>query len=421
MKKYLLLLLALSFTTSAFSITLQPKIMEAYKAQNYFLLKQYLKTEKLEDQERLFISAMVSNAFCGNDQSIQEIKKYVATYPNEYSDSLYIGLLQVQLDNYVKLSDYSSAAEINRLIIEKAHETLKKDELTELKNSERIWTALSGSGKQKVITTANEPIAFSRDIANLINIEVKCDTVVQDAIFDTGANLSVIVESLAQKIGLKIVGDSIKVKTVTGLEIYGKVAVAPQIQIGGIIVKNAVFLVFPDEALSFGGAYQIKMVIGFPIIKGLGQIEFDLKDQVIRLTNNEFDIESNMFLDGLMPIINVHFENESLLFTFDSGAKATVFYDSFTNILKKHPEYKFIADSVQMGGAGGIMTKQVYRLDSLNVKVLDKEIALGKCFIMKESIKELEENRQGNLGQDVISSGKGFVMDFNKMIFKILD
>ncbi len=422
MKKTPLVLFLFVFVLSCslHAITFPEKTMKAYKQHNIFTLKKYLSSESYSDDQKLFLSAMINNAFCKNDISSAEIDKYVNTFAAEYSDTLFVELLETQLDNYVKLNEYGKAAGVVEKILANSTAALKEKDIKDLKNSLNIWKALAGVKKQEVICD-NAGLGFTRDIANLINIEVECGAVKQNAVFDTGANLSVIVESLAGKMNIKPLGDSIIVKAATGTEVNAKIGVAEELKINNIIVKNALFLIFPDEALSFGTFYKINMIIGFPIIRDMGQVIFDLKDNMIYVTKRELTEEGNMFLFGLMPIIKVNFENEELLFSFDSGAKATHFNKIFLETAANYPQYKIIEDSVKIGSAGGIHDKKVKKIEQVKVKILEKEVTLKDVNILKEDLIDLAETTHGNLGQDAISSGKGFIMDFRKMIFKILD
>lgn len=420
MKKILLLLFIIIGSGLIHAITFPEKTMTAYKQHDIFTLQKYLAAESYTDAQKLFLSAMIDNAFCKNDVSSAKIEKYINTYPNEYADTIFVELLETQLDNYVKLNEYGKAASVVEKILANSSTALKAKDIKDLKNSLNIWSSVAKAKKQEVFCD-NAGLNFTRDIAGLINVEVECSAIKKNAVFDTGANLSVIVKSLADKMNIKPLGDSIMVMAATGTEVSAKIGVADEIKINNIVVKNALFLIFPDEALTFGSFYKIEMIVGFPIIRDLGQVIFDLKDNMIYVTKRELTEDGNMFLYGLMPIIKVTFENEDLLFSFDSGAKATHMNKLFLTTAAKYPQYKIVEDSVKMGSAGGIHDKKVYKTESLKIKILNKEITLKNVNILKEDLIDLAETTHGNLGQDAISSGKGFIMDFRKMIFKILD
>jgi hypothetical protein len=421
MKKFFLPLIIAFAAGSLYAIDLPENILTVYRHKDFFRLRELSADKLLNDAQKLYLSAMLNNAFCNLEKSEEEADKYIKNYPPEYSDTLYIQLLEVQLNNYIKLGKYEGATSIVRLILKNEGGKLRADEVKELKNNLKMVESLRGVPKQEIEMNAPEGIEFTRDVANLININVECGGIKQNAVFDTGANLSVVVDSVAKKMNIVKTGDSISVKAATGAEIFAGIGVAKELKINNILLKNVLFLIFPNEALSFGTFYKIDMVIGFPVIRDLGQIIFDLKENQIFVTNRELDQEGNMFLNGLTPVIDVKFENENLLFTFDSGAKETHFNKFFLSTLEKYPQYKVTDDSIMVGSAGGIITKKVNKTESVKLTVAGKEITLKNVNIFKEDMLEISEFLHGNLGQDVISSGSGFIMDFKKMVFKILD
>jgi hypothetical protein len=69
--------------------------------------------------------------------------------------------------------------------------------------------------------------------------------------FDTGANFSVPSEAEAKRFGLQIRYVSAKGRVSTGAEVGFRIEFADQLSFGGIVVKNAEFLVFPDDQPPF--------------------------------------------------------------------------------------------------------------------------------------------------------------------------
>jgi hypothetical protein len=187
MKKLFYFFLIIALSKNVLAINFPERIMSSYRLNDIFKIKEQLKIEKLTDQQRLFLSAVVNNAFALNNKSAEEINKYINDYPEEYSDTLYIGLLQVQLDNYIKLNNYAEAANTENTILTKAAPALKEKEITDNKNSFRIWNALRNSKPQEVIKNGKPVIEYTKDVANLINVVAECNNIKQHAIFDTGA------------------------------------------------------------------------------------------------------------------------------------------------------------------------------------------------------------------------------------------
>src|SRR5690606_9511800 len=152
-------------------------------------------------------------------------------------------------------------------------------------------------------------------------------------IFDTGANFSTVTESTAQKLKIHIMDTTvIDVGSITGTKVKSKIGVCPEFSMGDILVKNAVFLVMPDEALAIPQIpFQINGIIGFPVIEAMKEVQLTRSGEFIVPSERSADREQNMALSFLTPVIRLDEGN----FTFDSGANSTMLYD---NYFKKHKD-----------------------------------------------------------------------------------
>ena len=91
---------------------------------------------------------------------------------------------------------------------------------------------------------------------------------------DTGANLSVLARSEAERLGLSIRPVGLQVGTSTGLSVEADVAVADRARLGTADYRHVVFLVFPDRLLSFPDGTRIPGLVGFPMLEALGEVRF---------------------------------------------------------------------------------------------------------------------------------------------------
>ena len=63
--------------------------------------------------------------------------------------------------------------------------------------------------------------------------------------------MSVVSEKFAAMMGLKIFESNINVGTATHIDVVTKLAVADSFYVGGILFKNVVFLVTPDNQMTY--------------------------------------------------------------------------------------------------------------------------------------------------------------------------
>jgi hypothetical protein len=116
-----------------------------------------------------------------------------------------------------------------------------------------------------------------RDPAGLMRVDLRIDGRAQDAVFDTGANISVLSASAAKRLGVRMIAGDASV----GNSVQGKVAVrlaiADRLEIAGNVLRNVAFLVIDDAALTFGegGRYTIPAILGYPVMQALGRFRME--------------------------------------------------------------------------------------------------------------------------------------------------
>ncbi|HET6990317.1 MAG TPA: retropepsin-like aspartic protease, partial [Bacteroidia bacterium] len=187
------------------------------------------------------------------------------------SDSIVAELLELHLQNDLRLFDYKMADSLCGILLFRYPSVMNKETLAEMKNTEGIMSTLKKIPAQTVERNGDLDIKFKRDISSLIRIPVSMNNETGNFILDTGANLSTLSESEAKKMGVKILDVNFDVTSSSRSAVQSKLGVANKLEIGNVIFRNVVFIVLPDKSLSFlGGIYKIKGIIGLPVIAALG-------------------------------------------------------------------------------------------------------------------------------------------------------
>jgi hypothetical protein len=206
---------------------------------------------------------------------------------------------------------------------------------------------------------------------------------------------------------------------ITGLGTNVKLGIADKINIGSIEVRNVLFLVFPDSALTFPtgptSVVKVDVILGFPVIKELERITL-YKDKME--IDNRMQVRKpglpNMAIEYLKPIIYLKYVGEDLPFTFDTGADKTVFSEVF------YKKYKAMVDKTgkkaveSYGGAGGVKEFNVMKVPALNFKCLGTDIQLNDASVSTEVIHTGDDVYYGNIGQDVIKQFASMTIDFKE-------
>ncbi|WP_343586008.1 retropepsin-like aspartic protease [Flavobacterium sp.] len=348
---------------------------------------------------------------------------------NQYLDSLKNNELinsyeftKLKDDNYIKLFSYNSAYMASKILTMKFQQLFTKEELQDEINTQQIWKTLRGTRPQSIDKFTKITVAAVKDKSGLITTEVKAKDTLSHFVFDTGAGISCITESIAKKMGIKILPDNdISVESFTGQKNKVRIGVASEINLGELKIHNAVFLVYPDKAFTFAdGAYVINGIIGFPIIKELGTITFE-KDKLTFSKESESGTnEKNLFVDELRAIVMLKYKSKTLPFNFDSGAKVSLFNKAFYETFKTDLDSIGALETTKSASAGAeVVSTEVLVLKDQPISLGNKTIQLPKMEISPKDYGVYGEVNYGNIGQDVLGQFEKVVISFDGNYLKL--
>lgn len=391
---------------------------------HYFQLRTALQApeyQSLPPVKKLYYEAFVKNFFHDLQASNKAIDRLLLHHRKEMTEKATVALLMKKIDNYVKLYQYREAYLTSRTLLTRFAKALNKEQADDVANSAIIWEGLQNTPPQSVTVERDTRIPYVRDIAGLINIPVQFADSSFQFIFDTGANLSVISESYAKKAGLTLLNKFFKVKAITGLEIDANLSVAKEFRIGDITIRNAVFMVFPDSALSLaGGRYVIRGIIGFPVIEQLQEVHIvkssgDEKPSITVPKKPTHSSIGNFGMDELIPVINIGVNDDTLAFTFDTGAQTTILNAPYFRKYKKDIETNGKPITMHTGGAGGSVESAAYQLPVTRFTVSNETVSVPELSVKTATAESKDGFYFGNLGQDVMYQFKEMIINFKSM------
>jgi predicted aspartyl protease len=298
---------------------------------------------------------------------------------------------------------------------------IEEDAATTAANTQaRIFAeALADAPRMRAEVAASGETAITRDLAQLARAQTAINGVAIDAVLDTGASYSTIAQSVAERMGLRFLDAHVTVGSATG-DADARLAIADTLTLAGGVFHDVVFIVLPDEALTFaGGAYKIEAIVGFPVLVEFGRLEFASSDghEHMRHRRSSGDGQSNMILDGLQPIaqIEVPSANATLVMIIDTGARKTGFS------MQAARDFPALVQDAQnrettLGGAGGEIT----HTDALAIPSLVVNAGGRTVTLQDVRVTENDRNQHGLIGQDLLRSGRGYVLDFDAMRFELL-
>lgn len=412
--KRLSILLLLYVQTLTFAQSKQD-IQQALEQKDFFKAKTYYTQVEntLSEWEQKYFQAILNNAFNKVDLSYRQIVELLNesyNLPNNIQKTLYL----IQMDNEIKLYEYAKAAQTIHQAMTQFEQLFSPQELSDLHNSYKIWSALAHEPKQEVHIAQTTDIVMVLDKAGLKNLQLTDGEDTVNFIFDTGANISTVNEETAKRLNMKIIPAEIEVGTITGQTINANLAVCPYLKMGAVEIFNAVFLVFSNESMSFPQIdYRINGILGFPIINALKEVQITHDNHfIVPKEETVPETSSNLALNGLEPIIWMN----DMHFTFDTGATESILYCAFYNRHKPHFPQDLNSEKFSFGGAAGVKEFTGYSIDC-QFDIYDKQAKLKGVKVLVDKIKD-DETVYGNIGQDLIKQFSKMTLNFDKMFVK---
>ena len=394
-------------TTAKLDELLESK--QVFKARRFYNANK----ENIPPDKRLIHSAILASSFNASATSNQAIVELFDRYLHQIDDATKCDLLKLKLQNHVKLFEYKSALNVTKELIENYSILLDSSESSDLSNQRSIWQALKDQPKQSMVKKQHSVIKLINGSRIPTAVNGKGRPI--NLTFDTGANISVIISSLADAMGLKQLKPSFTVKGIMGNDITANMAIAKVIEFGNVKMKNVAFMVFPDSALYFPQAdFQIYGILGYPVISALGEIQLTGDDKLIIPRENTESSYPNLAMNYLTPIVELYSKQDTLLFTFDTGASNTWIYEEYFNANKKEIMDKYQLTQLNLGGAGGVMIHDVYKIE-FPIKIGDQRTTINSAVLFPETNQVLHDQYTGNLGLDAIKSFDNMILNFEKM------
>lgn len=419
--RFLVFITLLSAGSTAFCQAEKATFNQLYtllKHKSFFEAKNVYAVQKkqLTPIHQIFTEACLDNAFNRLEASNGKIKTLLENNTRQLPDSLLLRLYEIKEDNSLKLYDYKEAKTTVEAILEKYTSLLSAEKAEDCRNNLKIWSALENIPKQQVIIKDDNRIAMHKDKAGLDNLTITAHKDSLDFIFDTGANLSTTIQSVAKRLNMKIIPANIEVGALTGKKVTAQLAVCDKLMLGSIEIRNAVFLVFNDEDLAFPQiGYQIYGILGFPVIEAFKEVQIS-KDGyfMVPKTETAFTGESNMAMDGLTPLIFM----ENKQYTFDTGANKTILYTPYYLANQQEIDAKYKKTTLRFGGAGGLEEHQGFSIN-YTPEWFGKKISMEDTSLILDAPKDKADYFYGNIGQDVIKKFDRMTLNFHKMFIKL--
>jgi hypothetical protein len=377
----------------------------------------------MEPEQGEYFAGVLANRAGRIPESIRLLKSVLPSIRTSHPDRTAVAL-QALADDYIKNFQYGDAAQVYDDLLTHFSSQLGPDELKGAKDDVGLARILREAPAQTVTWDGAVRLKTERNPLNSMNVDLTVNGVQGPWLLDTGANLSVVSKSFAERLGLKFLPGVTQTQAgLTGIENPLRVALLPTLRMGGATLHNVVVLVLDDANLNINlgkPAYQINGIIGYPVFQALRTITF--------LRDGEFEAGdearaagtgARMYMNQLTPIVECKVEGRDLPFSFDSGASSTDllvrYYQQFHSASKGWKRSKTMS-----AGAGGVVKRKIYIQPQVKLGIGDKTLTLEKVPIYTSGTgTDTNEQLYGNLGQDVVADFESFTLDFSTMTLSL--
>ena len=419
----LIALLIFTFGQAQVSKWQSEQLLKFYSEKNFFKLDKLMSGIKVreDDPDLLLYKATIDNVFNKPDESNHSIDIILKKYSAHFNDAIMKELYFMRSANAYRLQDYKTAYLDDSVIVARYSHVCDFSEIDSREDDITIFRSIMNAPKMGVSLPADARASFKRDIADLYNVSITLEKDTVDFVFDTGANFSVIMESLANRYGVKIVGSRVRTGTSAGLKVEGQMGLM-NFRMGNIEVENAAVIVLADSLLTFSnGAYRIKGIVGFPVMYAFKEFSIKDDDCLTVPQKPEAGSERNLALYGQYLVVRVIAKSDTLPFLFDSGNTTTELGSLFFNNYRNEIEGKCAKVKTSTGGAGGAVESEAYVLDSLDISAGISRYTLHSMMV--HPIDQLGYDMKyfyGNFGQDYIDKFSEMKINFASMDISFL-
>ena len=233
--------------------------------------------------------------------------------------------------------------------------------------------------------------------------------------FDTGAGLSALSESEARRLGLHISETSGTMGTTTSKSAF-HTAVAKDVVVGGLHLRNVSFTVFPDNQEPWSHLQPGRQgIIGIPVILAFGTLRW-VRNGAMEIGGKPGRLnaqEANLRFEGDHLALAVTVEGLSITGSLDTGAIDTDLFEGFARQFAPMLNTAGKKETMELKGIGGTETLEAIRLPDLKFTIAGRDTVLSPARVMPG--KSWFRCCVANIGMDLLTQADAFKIDFRAM------
>jgi predicted aspartyl protease len=216
--------------------------------------------------------------------------------------------LRALADDYVKLHRYSDAAGTYGLLLQGFGAHLRATERRSTEDDYNTLRLLKDAPPQTISFEGPVNLPTHRNqTLDTIDATLTVNGVTESWILDTGANFTAITATFARRLGVTLSKERAQTQGITGAENDLRVAILPEMKVGGATVRNVVLIVLNDDSFNVPAGtshYQINAVLGYPVLQALQRVTFTADGHLLAGPGSpSADDGATLYMNLLMPLL----------------------------------------------------------------------------------------------------------------------
>lgn len=239
------------------------------------------------------------------------------------------------------------------------------------------------------------------------------------ALIDTGAEIAIVMESVAQQLGGRALTGTVGLGTTT-TPIAGGLVVFDRLTMGGAELRNLVALVLPDEQLELGEGDTLHLVLSLPVLTAMNRAAF--LDHGKRLVLGSAAPRPRarwtpLYWDTSGLGLRVDFAGGARAAHFDTGSRRTWLFPTALSVVSPAELATRQPFTRTIGGLGGERVENASRLAAVTVNIAGNDWRLPEIDVAQDD----ENGVAARIGSNLLDRFETVVMDFRAMRMSVAE
>ena len=376
-----------------------------YDAHRWFKLRDAVRAGKAS----AFFRGVVASAFNDVRQAEKELRSFIKSAPDSE---------QVSDARALLIYLYQRAGQYRRASSEIEEALVAEPDDAGLKNARALFGALSRFPEQSVAEHRPSATRCSIKGGNLF-LPVEVNRKPASYIVDTGANFSLISEAEARRLGLTIhQGGGSQVGDSAGAAVDIRLAVAEQLTVGRIRLRNVCFFVVRDDQQPFVDLPSGERgVLGLPVLLALQTLRWkqDGTFEAGFADGSRNALPSNICFEGANLILEGEFRRSKINVFVDTGATRTRALPLFSREFASYVDEYGSKGTDRVTGVGASVEVDAVTLPELALRIGGFDAVLRPAQVLLKDTASGSHHWHVWGGLDLLSQARVVTLDFKSM------